>query len=43
MDKKWWEGIAGFLCDWWWLVLLIIALIVAAILTREMWLPLLVL
>lgn len=41
MDKKWWEGIASFLCDWWWLVLLIIALIVAAILTRDMWLPLL--
>ncbi len=41
MEKKWWEGIASFLADWWWLVLLIIALIVAAILTREMWLPLL--
>lgn len=29
-----------FLCDWWWLILLIVVLIVVAILTRDLWLPL---
>ncbi len=40
MNKRSWEGFVCFLCDWWWLVLLIIALAVTAVLTRNLWLPL---
>ena len=35
MEKKWWEGIAKFLCNFWWLILLIF-IIIAVIIFLEL-------
>lgn len=41
MDRKSWEGIVSFLCEFWWLLLTIIAIIVVLVLTRNLWMPIL--
>ncbi len=41
MDRKSWEGIVTFLCEYWWVLLLVIVIIVALVLTRNLWMPLL--
>jgi hypothetical protein len=41
MEKKWWEGIISFLCDFWWIIVAILAIGLAIYFTRDLWMTML--
>jgi hypothetical protein len=41
MEKKWWEGIISFLCDFWWIIAIILAVGLAIYFTRDLWMTML--
>lgn len=41
MEKKWWEGLVSFLCDYWWILAAIIVVGLVLYFTRDLWMTLL--